>query len=293
MIARMDMPVLVYDVGGSHVSAALCRRDFSLGPVSRASYPPDLTADGFFQLLHSLGRQASGDAGALAGAELAMPAPFDYEAGISRMKHKLRYLYGVDLRGALAARFGWQPEQVRFVHDAAAFLLGELACGAARGVSRAVGITLGTGIGSGFSLDGGLLTEGFGVPPGGEIWNLPFAGGILEDSLSSSAIQRDYERRTGLKRDVTSLAAAAPVDAAARDTFIDFGAHLGQGLRATLSDFAPDVVVLGGGISNAAPLFLPSAQREVEGLRFRLQVSSMLDRGALVGAGAAWFDPED
>ncbi|MGB9030040.1 MAG: ROK family protein [Acidobacteriaceae bacterium] len=195
----------------------------------------------------------------------------------------------MDLRKELAARFCWQPEQVRFIHDASAFLLGEITSGAARGAFRAAGITLGTGIGSGFSLSGRLLTHGFGIPPGGEIWNLPFNGGIVEDILSARAIQREYQRRTGVNREVTSLAAAAPGDAAARETFAEFGRLLGQALRATLSDFAPDVVVLGGGISHAAPLFLPAAQRELEGLRFRLEVSAMLDYAALVGAAVAWF----
>ena len=39
---------------------------------------------------------------ALLGASLAMPGPFDYAAGVSWMQHKLPYLYGFDLRGALA-----------------------------------------------------------------------------------------------------------------------------------------------------------------------------------------------
>ena len=162
------------------------------------------------------------------GAQLAIPAPFDYETGISGMKHKLPYLYGVDLRKELAARFCWQPEQVRFIHDASAFLLGEITSGAARGAFRAAGITLGTGIGSGFSLSGRLLTHGFGIPPGGEIWNLPFNGGIVEDILSARAIQREYQRRTGVNREVTSLAAAAPGDAAARETFAEFGRFSGR-----------------------------------------------------------------
>jgi glucokinase len=291
MPAITDLPVLVYDVGGSHVSVARCQNDPRIvGSVSRASYPSILDPRDFFQFLYSLGVQASQSAKELAGAQLALPAPFDYETGISRMRHKFPYLYGVSLRKGLAPRFGWEPGQVRFLHDAAAFLLGEITAGAACGASRAVGITLGTGIGSAFALSGRLLTDGPGLPDGGEIWNLPFAEGILEDSLSSRAIQREYERRTGFNHEVECLAAAAPGDAAARETFIDFGTHLGQALRSILSPFAPDVVVLGGGISKAAPLFLPSAQRELHGLPFRLVVSAMPDRAALVGAAAAWFN---
>jgi glucokinase len=286
-----DLPVLVYDVGGSHVSAALCRQNSStLGPVSRSGSPPGISAETFFQILYSLGVQASQDVSLVGGAQLAIPAPFDYETGISRMTHKLSGLYGVDLREGLAARFGWHPGQVRFLHDSAAFLLGEIAAGAARGAERAVGITLGTGIGSSFSVSGRVIKHGFGVPSGGEIWNLSCGNGVLEDLLSARAIQGEYERRTGSNREVISLAESARNDTAARETFIGFGQALGIALRTILSDFAPDVVVLGGGISHAAPLFLPAAKSELEEATFRLEVSAMIDCGALVGAAAAWFN---
>ena len=143
---------------------------------------------------------------------LAVPGPFDLLAGISLMRHKLPYLYGIDLRRALAARFGLQPAQVCFLNDADAYLLGEIGAGAARGFGRAVGLTLGTGIGSAFAVKSRLVTEGPGVPQGGEIWNLPFKSGIVEDFVSARAIVGNYERRTGVKREVIDLAAAAPED---------------------------------------------------------------------------------
>jgi hypothetical protein len=130
---------------------------------------------------------ASAGLGPVEGASLAFPGPFEYENGISRMTHKLPYLFGVDLRQALAARFVWQPAQVRFLKDASAFLLGEIGAGAAKGVSRAVGITLGTGIGAAFAVDGRVVTEGKGVPPGGEIWDLPYQGGIAPVTSSAPA----------------------------------------------------------------------------------------------------------
>ena len=190
------------------------------------------------------------------GAELAMPGPFDYSAGVSWMKHKMPYLYGVDLRAALAGRFGWQPDQVRFLNDAAAYLLGEVGAGAARGIPRVVAITLGTGVGSGFAVYGHVVTAGPGVPPGGEIWNVPYQGGIVEDLISTRAIQKDYLERTGHERDVATIAAGAAGDDAAKEVFADFGRVLGVALRDLFTTFAPDVVVLGGGISRSAHLFL-------------------------------------
>jgi predicted NBD/HSP70 family sugar kinase len=54
--------------------------------------------------------------------------------------------------------------------------------------------------------------------------------------------------------------------------------------------FAPQVIVLGGGISRSPHLFLPAAQRELIGLHAELRVSALLDDAPLVGAGVAWFN---
>lgn len=290
LTADLENPVLVYDVGGSHVSSALClASDYRLGPVVSAHYPAEQSSAAFVSFLHGLGLQAAGGCKAIAGAELAFPGPFEFAAGISRMKHKLPFLYGVDLRQALAERFGWQPAQVRFLHDAGAFLLGEIGAGAAHGVHKAVGITLGTGIGSAFAVDGRIVTQGPGVALGGEIWDTPYEGGILEDSLSTRAIQGNYQKRTGKLREVAEIAASAASDPAAAEVFADFGRHLGLALRALLADFAPQVVVFGGGITRSAHLFLPIAQSHFEGMNLRLLPSALNDQAPLVGAAVAWF----
>jgi glucokinase len=239
--------------------------------------------------LHSLGEQATTGATGTLGAGLAMPGPFDYAAGVSWMRHKLPYLYGIDLREALAATFGWQARQVHFVNDAAAYLLGEVGAGAARDVTRVVGITLGTGIGSAFAVDGRIVTECFGVPPGGEIWNLPYKDRTVEDFLSTRAIRQAYRERTGQDREVSTIAAIAAEDQAAGEVFTEFGRHLGLALRSLLCEFAPDVVVLGGGISRSARLFLPAAELQLEGLGFELRVSTLGDHAPLVGAAVALF----
>lgn len=292
MTADSHKSVLVYDVGGSHVSAAVCRcarHAYRLGSVVSASHPPEQTIEAFIQLLCSLGVEASAGVGRVEGAELAMPGPFDFNQGISLMRHKLPYIYGVNLRRPLAGYFGWDPTRVRFLHDASAFLLGETSAGAARGVPRAAGITLGTGIGSAFAIDGHIVTEGCGVPPGGEIWNLPYQGGIIEDSVSSRAIRRSYQLRTGLLREVAELAAVAD-DRAAIEAFLDFGRHLGLALRMAVASFSPNVVVLGGGISRSAHLFLSAARHELRDLNLQLRVSALLDDAPLVGAAVAWFN---
>lgn len=291
MTAGVSPCVLVYDVGGSHISASVCYKEgFRLGTVTRAALPTEQTAEAFVEVLHSLGVKASDGVEGVQGAELAMPGPFDYAKGISWMKHKMPYLYGVNLSAALAARFSWKESQVRFLNDAAAYLLGEVGAGAARGVKRVVCFTLGTGVGSGFAVDGKVVTEGKGVPPGGEIWNVPYEGGIVEDQISTRALQRAYKERSGQEREVASIAHyAIGGEPAAIAVFEEFGKNLGVALKRLLADFAPDVVVLGGGISRSAHLFLAAAQAELHDMKYELRIAELGDNAPLAGAGVAWF----
>jgi glucokinase len=286
--------VLAYDVGGSHVAAAVCcGREFHLGPVVSAPHPAEQTSEAFLDLLHDLGVKAGAAEKGKIGAVLAVPGPFDLQAGVSLMRHKLPYLYGVDLRGALATRFAIDPAQVRFLNDADAFLLGEIGAGAARGFRRAVGLTLGTGIGSAFAVDGRVVAEGPGVPHGGEIWNLPYEGGIVEDFVSSRAIAGNYQSRTGTKREVVDLAGAVRNDSAAEQAFAEFGRHLGEVIRSLLAGFHAEVIVLGGSISRSADLFLPAVRARMGDSPTELRVSELKDSAPLVGCGVAAFQPSD
>jgi glucokinase len=286
--------VLAFDVGGSHVSVARCNlKDFRILLTARAPLPSDLASDEFLDLIHKLGQGMLPYPPDPVGAVLAVPGPFDLVSGISRMRHKLKSLYGVDLRTALAERFDWGPTQFFFLNDAAAFLLGEVHCGAARGARKAIGVVLGTGIGSAFARDGQWVTLGDGIPPGGEIWNLPYRNGVVEDLLSTRAIKAGYAALTGKDEEVISIASRSASDPEARAVFKTFGLNLGQVFRDVLAPFGPDVVVLGGGISGSARLFLPFAQNQINGLGFKLITSSLLDKAPLVGAASFWRDGSD
>jgi glucokinase len=290
----LDRSVLSFDIGGSHISAALCHGgDYRLGSVISAPHASIETADAFVDLLHSLGVKVGAESEHAAGAALAIPGPFEYATGVSHMKHKLPYLFGVNVHQALATSFGWEPGQVCSLNDADAFLLGEVGAGAVRGVSRAVGLTLGTGIGSAFAVDGHVITAGPGIPPDGEIWNVPYQGGIVEDLVSTRAIQGTYQKLTGATREVAGIAKDAERDSAAAEAFNEFGRNLGQAMRAVLWPFAPNVVVLGGGISQSSPLFLSATLAELQGLDVELRISELRDHAALVGAGVRWFETHD
>jgi glucokinase len=210
--------VLTYDVGGSHISAAVCEQGaYALHGISRAPLPESITAASFVRLIHTLGETAAGKANLpidrIAGACLALPGPFDYENGISLIQHKLQALYKFDLKTALAARFHWQPQQLLFVNDAAAFTLGEAGAGAAKGHSRVLGITLGTGIGASFAVNRKIADRSpgnpEGVPEGGELWNQPYNGSTVEEFVSTRYLRHHYQTLSGLEAEVAQVAAIA------------------------------------------------------------------------------------
>ena len=292
MISLDSQHLIAFDVGGSHIGAGLCRlSDLALirtasGPIAEID-----SFEAFADLLHSLGTQAAALANLatpLAGASLAVPGPFDHEAGVSLMQHKLQYLYKKDLRNALATRFNFPPARVLFLNDAAAYVLGEVGAGSLQGTTRSAGLTLGTGVGCAFIVNGRHVTSGPGVPPGGEIWNYPYQSGTVEDLISTRAIKAAYTARTGTEREVADLAASASADPDALAVFESFGTDLGRVLRDVIAPFQPDRVMIGGGIARSAPLFLPTAEREISGLNFPIVTATLSDQAPLAGAGQFW-----
>jgi glucokinase len=245
-----------------------------------------------------------------------MPGPFDYENGISHMQHKLQSLLNFDLKSALATRFHWQAAQLRFVNDAAAFTLGESGAGAGKGYARILGLTLGTGIGAAFAINAHIadssLNNTEGVPAGGEMWNLPYNGATVEDFVSTRFLRHQFQQLTGLEAEVSTIADTAKGDhpcpepplpptvpvldpndpyaahCRARQSFQDFGRHLGLALNQHAAAFRPDIVVLGGGIARAAALFLPATRKALT-FETKLAISALMDEAPLAGAGVHWF----
>lgn len=217
---------------------------------------------------------------------IATPGPFDYEQGVSKMRGvgKLDGLYGVNLRERLARDLRLaHPERLRFLNDAQAFILGEWWAGAAKGHRRAIGVTLGTGLGSGFLDDGELVVSGPHVPPDARLDLIPFRGRAVEDVVSSRGIVAAY----GGTVEVSDLARGArDGDESAVAVFRGFGSALGEFLGPWVVRFAPSCLVFGGSIARAWDLFgaafvesCPEATR-LE----RCSPADQLDEAPLLGA---------
>ena len=283
---------LAYDVGGSHATAGIVH----LAPLRVhhvRSCPIDSAGsrETILNQLHALGVDVLSESNGLHakpdGIALAMPGPFDYERGISLLRHKYASLYSTDVRGELGGRFGVSGERIAFMNDAQAYLLGECQAGAGKGLHRCIGLTLGTGIGSAFFNNGDIIEQGAGVPPGGEIYCLPWKGATVEDAISTRAIQSSYLKLTGIQKSVKDICALVPSDPVAQQVICEFGNELGLVLKGLCVEFRPEAVIFGGAISKSADLFLPAVMRSVgqvsEGM---LRKSQLWEDAPLLGAAA-------
>lgn len=217
----------------------------------------------------------------------AMPGPFDYENGICLIKgfDKYESLYGMNIRELLAEALLLKPGNIRFRNDAEAFLAGELYGGAAKGYKDAIGVTLGTGLGSAISHDAVTIDAALSVTP--------YANGeMIEEFVSTRALLKFYRNLSGVElKDAEKLAVLCKTDVHAIKAYTFFGEHLTWFLEKFIRAENPEVVVIGGNIANAWDLFM---NQVLEALRQKLKVMPQIVRAilaedaALVG-GACCF----
>ncbi len=246
----------VLDIGGTHVTAA--HVDADTWQLSRSAHRVDLDAQAGAEVI--LDAIASAAAGAHEQAwAVAMPDPFDYVRGIGRFHDvgKFEALDGVDVRAGLAHRLGLEPGRLSFCNDADAFTVGEWLVGAGRGAERVVGLTFGTGVGSGW-IDGGRVVDP-GVPDGGRAHRLTIDGRPLEDVMSRRAIRRGYTAAGGdPAADVREIAQRArDGEQRAADVLARALRGAGRVLAGPIAAFGADLVVVGGSMAQSWPLLGP------------------------------------
>lgn len=215
-------------------------------------------------------------------------------------------LNGRDLRAELAAVLGLP---VRVENDANCFVLAEAKAGAASGADLVLGVIVGTGVGAGIVWRGEVI--GGRTRIAGELGHNPLPGasadelpgprchcgrdGCIEAWCAGPGLARDHKAVTGEVLAAPEIAArAANGNGAARATLSRHVDRLGRALGSAVNIIDPDVIVLGGGVSNMDHLYdeLPDAIRphvfadcfDTPVVRNRLGDSA----GVI---GAAWLKP--
>lgn len=170
-------------------------------------------------------------------------------------------------------------------NDANCFALGVWKYGEGKETRDMVGLTMGTGIGSGIIIDGKLYN---GVNTGaGEIGSLPFKDADYEFYCSSrffSELHGDTGANFGKR--------AQAGDAEAVAVWNEFGENVGELIKAVLFTYAPEAIIIGGGIASAFSLFESPMRASLESFPYPANVAatrimpSTLPNAAILGAGA-------
>jgi glucokinase len=281
--ARDERVVLTLDAGGTKFSfAAVQAERVVCGPIVLPSNGDDLGAC-LDTILEGFSRVKAASPAAPVAISFAFPGPADYPRGIiGDLGNLPAFRGGVALGPMLEDRFA---VPVFINNDGDLFALGEAIAGflpwingllaeagSPKRFRNLFGATLGTGFGGGIVQDGRLWIGDNSA--GGEIWLLrnkidPRAN--IEESVSIRAVRRVYAERAGLPleaapepKDIFEIGrGAAPGHReAALEAFRRMGEAAGDALAnaVTLID-AP--VVIGGGLTGAAPLFVPSLVAEM------------------------------
>ncbi len=280
--------VLGVDIGGSHVTVAvvdLVEKLIVEGSVCRQPVNSHGTADEILSSwCNAINEARSTCTETIDHIGFAMPGPFDYEHGICLIKgfDKYETLYEMDIRQTLSSMLDIVPENIVFRNDAACFLDGEILAGAAQGHEHAIGITLGTGLGSASSLNG--------VTRDVELSVLQYQGEIIEEFVSTRGLIRTYKELTGkFVANVKTLAALVYEDEQARTAFNTFGNRLAWFLCQFVQqeNKVPEVLVIGGNIALCWNLFMPITleQMSAQGVHIpKIVKAENGEHAALIGA---------
>ena len=247
------------DLGGTKIEGIALSDGGAEVARRRVATPRDYPA--LLDALEEMVREIERAAGAPGSVGVGIPGAIVPETGLVKNANSI-WLNGQPLGRDLERRLG---RPVRLMNDANCFALSEAADGAAAGAGMVFGVILGTGVGGGLVVGGrchdgvNLIAGEWGHNP--LPWLTPdeypgpdcYCGkrGCVESFLSGPGFEQDFRERAGRalpSREIVRAAAAGVPDAAA--AMARYHDRLARALASLINVLDPDVIVLGGGMSN-------------------------------------------
>lgn len=252
------------DLGGTKIEGIAMRGSEAVAQMRvetpRGDYPA--TVEAVAAMVETLEQRIG------AGATVGLGIPGTISAATELVKNANSvWLIGRPLRADLERRL---TREIRIANDANCFAVSEAADGAAAGAAVVFGVIVGTGTGAGVVVRGHVLTGPNGIAGEWGHNSLPWAAdderpgpacycgrhGCIETFLSGPGLQADYQRHTGLRRAPAAIVeAAASGEQPARDALARYEDRMARALASIINVLDPDVIVLGGGMSNVSSLY--------------------------------------
>lgn len=295
------------DYGGTKIEGIVL--DDTGAEQARARVPtPRYDYKGGISAIRGLMHQLEAAAGTrIEKVGIGVPGSVDRSTGRISLGNST-WLHGRDLCGDLATAL---DRPVKIANDANCFALSEAVDGGGAGAEVVFGVILGTGVGGGLVVHGRLV-EGINAI-GGEWGHVPLPSpldderpgplcscgvpGHIEAWLSGPSFAADFARTNDLEpeagpKSAEIFARAAAGDEAAEAALRRFEDRLGRSLAMLVNIIDPDVIVLGGGLSNLARLYEtvpPIIESHVFGSRFATRLVRNLHGDSSGVRGAAWL----
>lgn len=312
--------IFAADLGGTHLRSATVDRNGNIHHRLKQPTPQGEEPIEIVRALVNAAReceiQCTPHGRKISAVSVAVPGTVDFEEGVVVKAPNVPCLDGFRLSAALRSELQL-PAVVE--NDANAAAVGEMWQGAGRRYSHLVCVTLGTGVGGGIILDGKLWRGVDGSA--GEIGHIgvdPFAGvpctcgsrGCLEVYASATAIvrmTRETQPRypTSILHKVDTLTsqkiyeAGLQGDELALEVLRRMGVYLGIGLASLVNLLNPEIIVIGGGVSDGWELFEKHMNQQVRERAFPLPAQRVKitraecgDDAGLLGAARLAFTRE-
>ncbi|XCP85692.1 type I phosphomannose isomerase catalytic subunit [Roseburia hominis] len=203
------------------------------------------------------------------GAGIGVPGTVDRRGGLVRYSNNIKWEH-VELAKEMGK---FLPIPIQIANDADCAALGEAVAGAGRDCQDVIMLTLGTGVGGGIILDGAIY-EGRGVG-GSELGHMVIIEngepctcgrrGCLEAYASATALKRDVKKETGREMAPEDIFAMAASGEEPFEKIVNaYIRRLGIGIVNIVNIFRPQLVLLGGGISNQGEVLLVPLRKMME-----------------------------
>lgn len=253
------------DLGGTKIEAIVLADDGSEVLCKRVATPAGDYPE-ILDAIRDLVVRLEAGAGKQCTVGIGMPGSF------SRATARVKNSNSVCLNGQALQRDleGLLERPLRFANDANCFTLSEATDGAAATAVVVFGVIIGTGTGGGITVDGKLVTGPNGIA--GEWghnplpWPRPdelpgpecYCGlkGCIETWLSGPGLSRDFQQHNGDVVEAVEISRRAQAgDAQAQAVLLRHADRMARALASVINIIDPDVIVLGGGVSNIKSLY--------------------------------------
>ncbi len=222
----------------------------------------------------------------ICGIGTGVPSILDVERGIVYDVQNIPSWKEVPLKEIMEDRY---KVPVYINNDANCFATGEKFFGKAKGYKNAACVTLGTGIGVGLIINGSLYSgRNCGA---GEFGTIPYKDHTYEYYCSGMFFKNIY----GIPGDALYNKALSGDEQSVK-AFEEFGFELGNSVNLVLYSIDPEIIIFGGSISKAFPLFKKALMESVGRFEFKRSLTNLkievsgLDNSPILGAAALFFE---